>query len=174
MPQVILIGLPGAGKSTVARALSKITGLSMTDTDQVIESRAGKKISEIFSIDGEAAFRALESQIVQEELARESGVLALGGGSIVDPVNQELIAESGAAIVYLEISGFQASVRVGKNSDRPMLVGDAREKLARLATERSPIYQSLATITVKTASKKPSEVALEIARLTGLEALSHG
>jgi shikimate kinase len=169
-----LIGLPGAGKSTVGRALAKITGMTVTDTDQVIELRAGKKISVIFKEDGEQAFRTLETQVVQEELAHENGILALGGGAILDPSNQSAISESGATVIYLEITDHQASVRVGKNGDRPMLAGDPREKLALLARERSPIYQSLATLTVKTDSKKASEVAHEITVVMGLETVISG
>jgi shikimate kinase len=173
MPRIILIGLPGSGKSTVARALARNTGLTVSDTDHLIEERAGKKISTIFEEDGEVHFRELEAQIVDEALLRESGILALGGGSVLNSGSRDAIKRSGAPVIYLNISTQQADVRVGKNSDRPLLQGNSREKLEALLSERAPLYESLATFTIRTDSKKASEVADEIMEAIGLESVKH-
>ena len=92
MPRAILIGPPGAGKSTVARALSKRLNVLFADTDQLIEERAGKKITEIFIEDGEARFRELEEEIVAEQLSSAEGILALGGGAVMSARTQVLLA----------------------------------------------------------------------------------
>jgi len=173
MPRIILIGLPGSGKSTVARALARITGMTVSDTDHLVEERAGKKISTIFEEDGEVFFRELEAVVVGEALNDESGILSLGGGTILNTGSRDAIKRSGACVIYLNISTQQADVRVGKNSDRPLLQGDSREKLEALQSERAPLYESLATFTIRTDSKKASEVADEIIEAMGLESIKH-
>jgi len=169
MPRIILIGLPGSGKSTVARALSRITGLSVSDSDHMIEEESGRKISSIFAEEGESVFRMLEAQVVRRAIALEPGILSLGGGSILDPESCSLITGCGAAVIYLEISISQASARVGKNEDRPLLQGDPGLKLEAIAAQRAPIYESLATLTIRTDSKKASEVADEILSAINVE-----
>ena len=171
MPKVVLIGPPGFGKSSVGRALARITGLSHSDTDSLIEAKVKKKISEIFVEDGEAVFRAIEADVVAEALVEEVGVLSLGGGSVMQPDTQALLRDCGALIVFLEVGIGQAAPRIGFNQDRPMLLINPRQTWLKLMEERLPIYQSLANVTFSTDSKKAQEVAEQIAAL--LE-VSHG
>ena len=165
MPQAVLIGPPGSGKSSVGRALSRTTQLTFSDTDHLIEQRAGKKIAEIFVEDGEAKFRELEANVVEQALAEESGILSLGGGSILNEKSQTLLRECGALIVFLEVGIGQAAPRIGFNQDRPMLLINPRQTWLKLMEERLPIYQSLADVTISTNSKKPQEVAEQIAEI---------
>ncbi len=165
MPQAVLIGPPGSGKSSVGRALSRTTQLTFSDTDHLIEQRAGKKIAEIFVEDGEATFRELEASVVEQALTEESGVLSLGGGSILNEKSQILLRECGALIVFLEVGIGQAAPRIGFNQDRPMLLINPRQTWLKLMEERLPIYQSLADVTISTDSKKPQEVAEQIAEI---------
>jgi shikimate kinase len=171
MPKVVLIGPPGSGKSSVGRALARLTGLSHSDTDSLIETKAKKKIAEIFVEDGEQLFRVLEADVVAQALKEEAGVLSLGGGSVIDSATQELLRSSDALIVFLEVGIGQAAPRIGFNQDRPMLLINPRQTWLKLMEERLPIYQSLAKVTFSTDSKKPQEVAEEIAAI--LE-VSHG
>ena len=162
MSQVILFGPPGAGKSTVGRALAKLVGSAFSDTDHLIEDRAGKKISEIFLEDGEATFRSMEAEIVTESLAVDFGILALGGGSVMNPLVEEKIAEHSALKVFLDVGISQAAPRIGFNQDRPMLLVNPRQTWIALMKDRRPVYERLADITVVTDSKKAGEVAAEI------------
>jgi shikimate kinase len=162
MTKVVLIGPPGSGKSTVGRALSKLMGISFSDTDALIEAEAGKKISEIFVDDGEAHFRELEVAVVTKALVEETGVLALGGGSVMSELSRQAISQSGATVVYLEVGIAQAAPRIGFNTERPMLLVNPRQKWLSLMQERAPIYTALADLTFSTDSKKPYQVAEEI------------
>lgn len=165
MPQVIFIGPPGSGKSSVGRALSRITHLSFSDTDSMIEEKVGKKISEIFVDDGEAFFREVEADVLASALENEKGILSLGGGSVMNSDSRKLLRESGALIVFLEVGIGQAAPRIGFNQDRPMLLINPRQSWLKLMEERLPIYQELATMTISTDSKKAQEVASEIAEV---------
>ena len=162
MNQVILFVPPGAGKSTVGRALAKLVGSVFSDTDHLIEDRAGKKISEIFLEDGEVIFRSMEAEIVTESLAAEFGILALGGGSVMNPLVEKKIAEHPALKVFLDVGIAQAAPRIGFNQDRPMLLVNPRQTWIALMKDRRPVYERLADITVVTDSKKAGEVAAEI------------
>ena len=162
MSRVVLIGPPGSGKSTVGRALSKLMEISFSDTDALIEAEAGKKISEIFVDDGEAHFRELEVAVVTKALVEESGVLALGGGSVMSEPSRQAISQSGATVVYLEVGIAQAAPRIGFNTERPMLLVNPRQKWLSLMQERAPIYTALADLIFSTDSKKPHHVAEEI------------
>jgi shikimate kinase len=137
----------------------------------LIEIKADKKISEIFVEDGEAVFRALEADVVAQAISEETGILSLGGGSVMDPATQSLLRGCGALIVFLEVGIGQAAPRIGFNQDRPMLLINPRQTWLKLMEERLPIYQSLANATFSTDSKKAQEVAEEISQL--LE-VSHG
>lgn len=157
------MGPPGSGKSTVGKYLSKELGLSLIDTDRLIEDKEGRSISEIFLADGEEGFRAIEKEIVLDVLKMEDCVIALGGGSVLDLDVQRELSEC-ADVVFLDVSISNAAPRVGFNKERPLLMGNPRQQWLQLMEKRRGIYESLATRTVSTDNRKPNEVAHEIAQ----------
>ena len=164
MEQIILIGPPGAGKSSVGKLLAVELGRDFVDTDHLIETKSGKKISDIFLEDGEASFREFERDVVLSSLSEIDGVIALGGGSVLDPaVADELSKKS--SVVYLEVSISNAAPRVGFNKERPLLLGNPRQQWLALMESRRAIYESLAKIRVSTDNKKPKDVVAEIMEL---------
>ncbi|GII78735.1 shikimate kinase [Sphaerisporangium rufum] len=161
-PRVVLIGPPGSGKSTVGRLLAGLLGTGFRDTDADVEAAAGKAVADIFVEDGEERFRELEADAVRGALAGHGGVLALGGGAVLDPRTQELLA--GHPVAYLRVGLADAVARVGLGSARPLLVLNPRSRLKALMEERRPVYERLATLTVETGGRTPDEVAAEIAK----------
>jgi shikimate kinase len=162
-PRVVLVGPMGAGKSTVAGLLAQRWNLAVRDTDQDVEATAGKQISEIFVDDGEEHFRALERAAVAEALAAHDGVLALGGGSVLDPDTRSDLR--GHRVVFLRVGLTEAVKRVGLGVGRPMLLGNVRSRIKVLLDERQPVYESVADLSVDTDGRAPAEVADEVARL---------
>ena len=162
MPNLIIIGPPGAGKSSVGRQLGKVMQIPFSDTDKIIEERIGKKIAEIFLEDGEPIFRKIEREVVLEEIAKEEGILALGGGSILDAEVDKELSRLKSRVIYLEVSISNAAPRVGFNKDRPLLAVNPRQQWMALMEKRRPIYERLAGHKVSTDNKKPSEVVNEI------------
>ena len=158
---IVLIGPPGSGKSSVGKALSRKLSRPWIDTDTEVESRAGKKISEIFLEDGEATFRALERDVVDQVMGSEAAIVSLGGGSVLNESSQKRITTA-KEVVFLDVAISNAAPRVGFNKDRPLLAINPRQQWLQLMEKRRPIYESLATITVSTDNKKPDQVADEI------------
>lgn len=159
-PRVVLVGPMGAGKTTVASLLAERWGVTVRDTDTDIEAVAGKPVSDIFVEDGEAAFRTLERQAVAAALATHDGVLALGGGAVLDPGTRELL--HGHRVVYLRVGLADAVKRVGLGTGRPLLLGEAggiRARVRQLLDERAPVYEAVATEVVDTDGRSPAEVA---------------
>ncbi len=160
-PAAIMIGPPGAGKTTVGALVAARLGLDFVDADVVIEEAAGKPVGDIFVQDGEEAFRALERAAAARLIGGHPGVLALGGGAILDPGTRGLLA--GRRVVYLE-TGFASAVRrTGLDAPRPLLLGNPRARMKTLLEERLPVYASLAWITVPTDDREPGDIAEEIA-----------
>jgi shikimate kinase len=167
-PICVLVGPPGAGKSTVGEALAAALGVGFRDTDADIEVMAGKPIPEIFIDDGEEHFRALERQAVARALESFDGVLALGGGAILAEENRAALA--GHTVVYLSVELPDAVKRVGLGAGRPLLALNPRATLKYLLDQRRPLYEQVAVITVATDGRTPAEVVEEV-----LEALrAHG
>jgi shikimate kinase len=154
---IVLIGFMGAGKTTVGRLVADKLGLPFTDTDEVIEERAGRPIPRIFAEDGEPAFRQLEHAIIAGLLAGPDAVLALGGGAAAHPLTRSALGPF--PVVYLRVGLAEAMSRVGGDSGRPML---ARTDVPALYAERQPFYASLATVTIDTDGRPPAEVALDV------------
>lgn len=171
-PAAILIGPPGAGKSTVGALLAGLLGTAYTDTDTEIEQEAGKPVSDIFIQDGEPAFRAMERAAVARCIASHRGVLGLGGGAVLDPATQQLLA--GQRVVYLETGFAAAAHRVGLDVPRPLLAINPRARLKELLEQRLPVYESLAWLTVTTDGREPAEIAAEIAAAPGVGAAAGG
>jgi shikimate kinase len=159
-PKVVLVGPMGAGKSTVARLLAKSWDLDVRDTDVDVENVAGRSISDIFVDSGEQAFRELERDAVARALKEHDGVLALGGGAVLDPDTRALLADH--TVVFLRVGLSDAVKRVGLGTSRPLLLGNVRGRIKALLDERTPIYEAVATLTVETDGRNPREVAREI------------
>ena len=170
MSTIVLVGVPGAGKTTVGKLLAKNMGIDFFDSDQVIESRAGKSVSDIFTQDGEPAFRKLEHDVIVELLDSNNVVLALGGGSLGNDETRAKVKD--ATTVWLVAGLAQAVDRVGMNRNRPLLLGNVRGQLADLMAAREPFYKEVAAIAVDTSKLIPSEVVTEIVSELGkIEAL---
>src|SRR6185437_3576278 len=159
-PAAILIGPPGAGKSTVGPLLAARLGVGFVDTDDRIEAAAGKLVADIFVEDGEPAFRALEREAVAQAVAADDGVVGLGGGAVLDPGTQQLLA--GLPVVYLATEFPVLAKRVGLDVPRPLLMGNPRAQLKALLEQRLPVYQKLAWITVHTDGRDPDEITSDI------------
>lgn len=162
-PRCVLVGPPGAGKTTVGQALATLLELPFEDTDAMIERVAGKPIPEIFIDDGEPVFRAMEREAVAAALASFAGVLALGGGAVMDEGTRCALA--GHPVVFLSVELTDAVKRVGLGGGRPLLAVNPRATLKYLMEQRRPLYTAVARHLVTTDGRTPQEIAAELAAL---------
>jgi shikimate kinase len=149
MSRLVLIGAPGAGKSTVGKALSEKLNREFLDTDALIQDSTGKTITDIFVVDGEEAFRAIELKVLADVLNSENTVISLGGGAPISEQAQKLITDSQSLVIFLDVSLATAAPRVGFNRDRPLLLGNPRAQWQALSDKRRPIYERLADVVIK-------------------------
>jgi shikimate kinase len=159
-PVCVIVGPPGAGKTTVGRLVADALGVEFADADARIEKMAGKPIPEIFIDDGEDHFRALERTAVAAALEDFSGVLALGGGAILDAETRKRLL--GQRVVYLSVELADAVKRVGLGAGRPLLALNPRATLKYLLDQRRPLYEEVATLVVPTDGRTPEEAAAEV------------
>ncbi|GAP50174.1 shikimate kinase [Streptomyces azureus] len=155
-PLIVLVGPMGVGKSTVGQLLAERLGTGYRDTDDDIVAAQGRTIAEIFVEEGEPAFRAIEKQAVREALAGHDGVLALGGGAVLDPDTRALLA--GQRVVYLSMDVEEAVKRTGLNAARPLLAINPRKQWRELMDARRHVYEEVATVVVATDGRTPEEV----------------
>lgn len=171
-PRVVLIGPMGAGKTTVAHLLGQAWSLPVRDTDADVEAADGRTVADIFIESGEATFRRLEAEAVARALAEHDGVLALGGGAVLDPVSRDRLA--GHRVVYLSVGLASAVRRVGLGAGRPLVMGNVRARLKEILDERHPVYAAVAAHTVVTDDRSPDEVAGDVRDWVETTVGSHG
>lgn len=159
-PVVVLVGPPGAGKSTVGRLLADHLGTGFRDTDDDIVATAGKPIADIFVDDGEPHFRELEKAAVVSALTDHQGVLALGGGAVLAEPTRALL--KGRPVVYLEVALADAVKRVGLDAPRPLLAVNPRQQWRELMERRRPLYLEVAAAVVTTEGRTPEQVAAAV------------
>lgn len=159
-PVLVLVGPPGSGKTTVGLVVAERLGVGFRDTDRDVEAVAGKTVADVFIDDGEPAFRSLERAAVVSALAEHAGVLALGGGAVLD--RSTLTALHGHRVVALSVGLTEAVKRVGLARDRPLLSFNPRAHLRLLLAERQPLYAEVASATVETDGRSVSDVAEEV------------
>jgi shikimate kinase len=150
---IFLIGMMGAGKTSVGKLLARHLGKTFYDSDHVIEGRTGVKIPIIFELEGEAGFRARESAVIDELSALDDVVLATGGGAVLDPRNRELLKARGT-VVYLRASVNELWSRTRHDRNRPLLqTQDPYARLCELHAQRDPLYREVATVTMDTGTQ---------------------
>ena len=157
--KIFLVGPPGAGKSTIGRQLSRLFDVPFYDVDEVVEARAGADIPWIFDVEGEQGFRDRESAVIAELAGLSEGVIATGGGVILREGNRRQLSGAGA-VVYLEASIKTLVNRTSRNNKRPLLAGpDPKAKLVELMSVREPLYQEVATLTIKSGGTSAKHLA---------------
>ena len=164
-PAAVLIGPPGAGKSSVGTLLAAELGVPFADTDDLVAAAAGKPVGDIFVDDGEPVFRELERVAVARGLevtGPAGGVLALGSGAVLDPDVRWMLA--GQVIVYLEAGFATVARRTGMDRPRVVMPGNPRGRLRAMLEERRPVYAEIASMTVPTDDMAPEEVAADLAK----------
>jgi shikimate kinase len=159
---VVLIGPPGAGKSTVGPLLATRLGATFRDTDEDIAKAVGQPVGDIFIDRGEQAFRELERAAAASALREHDGVLALGSGAVLDEATRRLL--DGLPVVYLTADFGTVARRIGLDRPRVVVPGNPRGRLRAMLDERAPLYESLASLTVRTDDEDPEQIAEQIAR----------
>ncbi|UTY56691.1 bifunctional shikimate kinase/3-dehydroquinate synthase AroKB [Massilia sp. erpn] len=150
MQNVFLVGLMGAGKTTIGRILARKLGMRFVDSDHEIESRTGASIPLIFEIEGEQSFRRREAEVIRDLTAEEGIVLATGGGAILNPDNRAVLRERGT-VIYLRASINSILARTSHDKNRPLLqTADPRRKLEELMAQREPLYLEMADLVIDT------------------------
>ncbi|GAA1730273.1 shikimate kinase [Dietzia kunjamensis subsp. schimae] len=159
-PVAVLVGPPGAGKTTIGRKLARRLDVPFRDADHLIEEAEGRSIPEIFAADGEPHFREIEERIIGDALASFDGVLSLGGGAVLSAVTRQRLR--GHRVVHLTI-GVAEGVRRSQGAGRPLLSGgDVTARYQALLTERSPLYREVAWTTVSTERRSSGKVVTDI------------
>lgn len=163
MPQsVFLVGLMGAGKTTVGRLLARRLKMRFVDSDHEVSAATGVTIPTIFDIEGESGFRRRESEVIQRLSQNVDIVMATGGGSILDPENRRCLRERGM-VVYLSAAPETLHERTRKDAGRPLLqVGDRLARLRELYQQRDPLYREVADITIEVGRTSASQVVRQI------------
>jgi len=161
-PRVVLIGPPGAGKSSIGRALATAMKIDFADTDSLIETDQERSVSQIFVDDGEPKFREIEERICLSALEKFDGVLALGGGAPLLPAVAEKLRQLKGEVVFLDVSLAVAAPRVGFNRDRPLLLKNPRQQWQQMMEIRRPTYQELATVVIEVGHLSISKIVNEL------------
>jgi shikimate kinase len=166
-PRIVLIGPPGAGKSSIGRALARALGKDFADSDALIEADQGKSVSQIFVDDGEVLFREVEQRICLSAFQNFNGVLALGGGAVLTPAVRERLSHLDGEIIFLDVSLAVAAPRVGFNRDRPLLLKNPRQQWQNMMDLRRPTYEGLASITIVVGDRSISKIVKELMNKVG-------
>jgi shikimate kinase len=162
---VVLVGPPGAGKSSVGSLLAAELGVPFADTDDLVAAAAGKPVGDIFVDDGEPVFRELERVAVAQGLeatVSQGGVLALGSGAVLDPEVRQMLDSQ--LVVYLDAGFGAVARRTGMDRPRVVIPGNPRGRLRAMLEERRPVYAEIASMTVHTDDTAPEEVAADLAK----------
>lgn len=159
-PIVVIVGAPGAGKSSVGRRVAEKLAVPFADSDALVEKRAGKPVSDIFIEDGEDDFRRLEREEIASSLAGFDGVLSLGGGAVLNEATRDLLRQENVA--WLKVDLASATQRVGMNSARPLLLGNVRGTMLTMLEQRTPLYEEVATFAVDTSERPLKAVVAEV------------
>jgi shikimate kinase len=161
-PAIFLIGMMGAGKSTVGRLLARRCGFDFIDCDRELEGRSGVSIATIFELEGEESFRRREAALIDELTLRPRTVLATGGGAILSEENRRHLRERGL-VIYLRASVDEILRRTQKDRARPLLqTADRRGRIAQLLAEREALYDAIAHVAVHSSAGNPNRL---VARL---------
>ncbi|MGD0881762.1 MAG: shikimate kinase [Acidimicrobiales bacterium] len=164
--RVVLVGMMGAGKSTIGRELAGRLGWKFLDSDAMVEASTGSTVAELFAADGEEAFRAEESRVLAEALAAvPPAVVSAAGGTVLAPANRQLLAEAGT-VVWLRADPATLAARVGTGAGRPLLEGDPAGSLAALDAVRRPLYGEVADVIIDVDDLEPSRVVDRILAAT--------
>lgn len=159
---LVLVGMPGSGKSKVGRGLAARLGVPHVDTDDLVVEEAGRPVTEIFSDEGEEAFRVREARAVRRALGMQA-VVSLGGGAVTTPGVREALR--GHSVVLLDVPHEELLRRTSRKAHRPLLAGDPDASLRRLARERAPLYAEVATVRVASDQRPVSHVIEEVLRM---------
>ena len=166
---MVLVGVPGSGKTTVGTLLAQRLDVGFRDTDHDVEVTEGKPVPDIFVDSGEPYFRSLERDAVARALREHDGVLALGGGAVLDAGTRALLIDE--PTVWLQVGAAAGAHRVGLDVPRPVLLGNVRGRLATLVAERAPLYAEVARLVVDTDARTPDEVVSAVIAGLRLEAV---